>query len=65
MSRYEDEVLNEMVVLWCEHEMAETAGERVACEKAISSLLNCIVRFRKPPESISVEDGYGAMAVAE
>ena len=61
MNRYEKVLLDKMVELR-KDDIADGCADR---EGTIITLLDCIIGFREPPTGITVEEGYGAMAVVE
>ena len=58
MNRYESVLLDKMIDI-------RNSSPSDAANRQILVLLDCICEFREPPREIQVEEGYGAMAVAE
>lgn len=62
VNRYESVLLNKMVGFALANRYLTVDNEAVReRERQILLLLDCIVDFRNPPESVAVEDGCGAM----
>ena len=61
VNKYESIVLDKMADIWRDGRNAGMSDQKQAVESVLA-LLDCIVDFREPPESVAVEDGFGAMA---
>lgn len=63
VNRYESIVFDKMADIWRDGRNAGMSDQKQAVESVLV-LLDCIVDFRNPPESLAVEDGCGAMVKA-
>ena len=61
MNHYEKVLLDKIVDIRHEFELAGNDEQRDKCLCAIMLLIDCIYEFRDPPRPLDVTEGYGAM----